>query len=281
MTRRHLDRAAVDGVELEYETRGAGEPIVVVHAGVFAEFSAPLMEQPALIERFRVVRYNRIGCGGSSRATGAVSVAEEAGHCRSLLHHLGIERAHIVGHSNSGNVGLQLALDAPDIVHSLALLEPALQAVPSQPERVKTFLAPAVAHYRAGDRAEALETFLRGTCGPDYRAVLDRALPGAFDEAVADAETFFGVQLPALQQWSFSREDAKRVAQPVLAVVGGRSQQTDPIWRERQELLLAWLPHVEPFVLPDTTHLMQVQNPRGVADCLAAFFSRHPIAIPA
>jgi pimeloyl-ACP methyl ester carboxylesterase len=31
-----------------------------------------------------------------------------------LLHHLGIERAHIVGHASSAMMALQLALDAPD-----------------------------------------------------------------------------------------------------------------------------------------------------------------------
>ena len=38
---------------------------------------------------------------------------------------LGIERAHVVGHSASGCIALQMALDVPDVVHSLALLEPA------------------------------------------------------------------------------------------------------------------------------------------------------------
>jgi pimeloyl-ACP methyl ester carboxylesterase len=43
------------------------------------------------------------------------------------------------------------------------------------------------------------------------------------------------------------------------------------------ELLLSWLPNAESFVLPDATHLMQVENPHGMAAGLAAFFARHPI----
>jgi 3-oxoadipate enol-lactonase len=61
-------------------------------------------------------------------------------------------------------------------------------------------------------------------------------------------------------------------------VTGAKSQELDRIWAERQELLLAWLPNVEPFVLPDATHLLQVQNPRGMAEGLAAFFARHPLS---
>jgi len=280
MTRR-LDRVTVDGIELEYETRGAGEPVVLVHAGIFTGLSLPLLEQPALIERYRIVHYHRAGCAGSSRVNGPVSVAQEAAHCAALMHQLGIDRAHIVGHSNSANLALQLALDSPQAVHSLVLIEPAFQHVPSAAKRAKEFLMPAFERYLAGDKAGAIDAFLRGTCGPNYRPVLDRAVPGAFDRAVADADTFFGQQLPALQAWSFGAEDARRVTQPVLAVVGEVSRQTDPIWIERQELLLSWLPQAEPFVLPDATHLMQAQNPRGMAEALAAFFARHPLAMPA
>ena len=277
MTQQRIDRATLQGVELEYEVQGAGEPVVLIHPGHFAEWFAPVLDEPALTNYYRVLTYHRAGCAGSSPLAGPVSFAQQAAHCRSLMRHLGIERGHIVGHSSSGNIALQLALDAPDAVHSLALLEPALMSVPSV-QTSRAFLGNAVQLYRAGDKAGAIDTFLRGVCGPSYRAVLDHALPGAFDQHVADADTFFGQELPALQQWSFTREDARRIAQPVLAVIGAKSQELDPIWGERQELLLSWLPNVEPFVLADATHLLQVQNPRGMADGLAAFFARHPLS---
>ena len=49
----------------------------------------------------------------------------------------------------------------------------------------------------------------------------------------------------------------------VLAVVGERSLVYDPICRERHQMLLDWLPQVEPFVLPGATHLLQIENPAG------------------
>jgi pimeloyl-ACP methyl ester carboxylesterase len=131
MIQRHMDRADLDGIGLEYETRGSGEPVVLIHPGYFADWFAPLLDEPVLTDHYRVVSYHRVGCAGSSHIAGPVSLAQQAGHCRSLMRHLGIERAHIVGHSSSGNIALQLALDAPDAVHSLAILEPALYSVPS------------------------------------------------------------------------------------------------------------------------------------------------------
>jgi pimeloyl-ACP methyl ester carboxylesterase len=270
MKLRRMERAALQDVELEYEVRGTGAPVVLIHPGHFADWFTPLLDEPALRDHYRLLWYHRVGCAGSSHIAGAVSLAQHAAHCRSLMHYVGIERAHVVGHSSSGNVALQLALDAPDAVHSLALLEPALYAVPSA-QTSRAFVGAAIHRYRTGDKAGAVDTFLRGVCGPGYRAVLDRALPGAFAQHVADADTFFGQELPALQQWSFTREEARRIAQPVLAVIGAKSQELDRIWGERQELLLSWLPNVTPFVLPDATHLLQVQNPRGMAEGLAAF----------
>jgi pimeloyl-ACP methyl ester carboxylesterase len=275
-TKRLLNRALLDGIELEYEVRGTGEPVVLVHAGVFADWFKPLLEEPALTGRYRVVSYHRVGYAGSSRVAGPVSIAQQAAHLRSLMRYLGIKRAHIVGHSSGGNIALQLALDAPDMVRSLALLEPALLVVKSGPERTK-LLAPAQEHFRAGDKARAVDAFMRGVSGPAYRAVLERALPGAFDQAVADADTFFGQEWPAVQQWSFRQEDASRITQPVLAVIGAKSKELSPIWNERQEMLLAWLPKAEPFILAGATHLLHVQNPRGMAEGLAAFFAHHPL----
>jgi pimeloyl-ACP methyl ester carboxylesterase len=265
-------------MELEYEIRGVGEPVVLIHPGHFADWFTPLLAESTLTDSYRLVHYHRAGCVGSSPVAGPISIAQAALHCRSLMAYLGIERAHIVGHSSGGNVALQLALDAPDAVHSLAILEPALMSVPSV-ETSRRFVGSAFQLYRAGDKAGAIDTFLQGVCGPDYRAILDQTLPGAFEQHVVDADIFFSQEMPALQQWSFTKEDARRITQPVLAVIGEKSLPFDPIWRERQELLLTWLPNAEPFVLPEAGHLLQIQNPRGMAEGLAAFFIRRPLSV--
>src|SRR5262245_22488454 len=54
-----------------------------------------------------------------------------------------------------------------------------------------TVISPAVQPNPSCDNREAIDITLRGTCGPDYRAVLDRVLRGAFDQHVADADTSF------------------------------------------------------------------------------------------
>jgi 3-oxoadipate enol-lactonase len=276
-------RAKIDGVELEYDVRGSGEPVVFVHAGIFADWFKPLVAEPALASRFQVVSYHRVGYAGSSRVAGSVSIAEQAAHLRGLMRHLGIERAHLVGHSSGGNIALQLALDAPQLAHSVVLMEPALPVTTLGQERMlsmRAAMAPVFEAYRAGDKARAVDGFMRGVSGPGYRVVLDRVLPGAFEQAVLDADTFFGQELPSLQQWSLRREDAARITQPVLSLVSAKSQQLSPIWTERHQMVLGWVPKAEGLVLPDATHLLHVEHPRVVAEALAAFFARHPIKAP-
>ena len=279
-----MERASVEpGVELEYTVRGRGEPVVLVHAGLFAHWFKPLLEESALSGRYRVVSFHRVGYAGSSRVAGPLSLARQAQHVAALMRHLGIERAHVVGHSSGANIALQLAIDAPDRVHSLALLEPALPVSDGSERLLSTrqsVMAPIAEKYRAGDTPGAVDGFMRMVSGAEYRAAFDRALPGEFARGLADADTFFQQELPAVAQWRLAREDAGRIKQPALAVIGEHSLQVSPIWEARQQQLLSWLPNAEGFVLPGATHLLHLQNPRGIAVALASFFARHPIPAP-
>ena len=172
-------------------------------------------------------------------------------------------------------MALQLALDAPDAVHTLTLMEAARPAPPTDTERQfgAGVALPALHRYRAGDTAAAVDIFFRGVFGPGYRAALEAGLPGAFEQAVADADTFFTQEMPAIRQWPFTEDDARRIHQPALAVLGTASP---PIFAERQKLLLHWLPNAEPLDLPGLTHLLHAQDPAAVADGLTGFFARHP-----
>jgi pimeloyl-ACP methyl ester carboxylesterase len=249
---------------------------VLIHAGLCADWFMPLLHEPALAG-YRLIAYHRAGYAGSSHPLGPVSIADHARHCRGLLAQLGVERAHLMGHSSSANIALQLALGAPQVVRTLTLLETALLAVPSRAEWGRAVAQPAFERYRAGDRAGAVDAWMRGVAGDDYRTAFDAALPGAFGQILADAATFFEQELPAVQQWAFGEQEAQRVTQPALAVLGARSHEVSPVWEERHALLQQWLPNVEPFVLPGATHMLHLQNPRGMAEALASFVSRHPV----
>jgi pimeloyl-ACP methyl ester carboxylesterase len=268
-------RCSVGDAALEYEIVGAGEPVVLIHGAFIAEAYAPLCAEPAL-RGYRLVRYHRRGYAGSSPVAPQFGIVQQAADCSAMMRQLGIERAHVVGHSSGGAMALQLALDAPELVHSLVLLEPALLDVPSG-ALLGDALGPAFEQHAAGDREGATDGFLRWAIGSDYRVWLDRLIPGAYAQIVADADTVFGTELPSLQEWRFTREDARRIAQPVLGVLGSESASIWPGWDEVLTRLREWLPQTEPFVLAGSNHALQERDPRPVAEAMAAFFARHPI----
>jgi pimeloyl-ACP methyl ester carboxylesterase len=192
------------------------------------------------------------------------------------LTHLGVERAHVVGHSSGGAIALQLALDAPEMVHSLVLLEPALLDVPKG-ALIEGAVGPAIRLYDAGQKEAATDGFLRWAIGPAYREFVDRLLPGAYTQAVTDADTFFSVELPALQTWRFTRADAEYIRQPVLSVLGEESFKDWPGWPEVHARVNEWLPQSEPFVLRGANHGLEEMDPRGIAEAMAPFLARHPV----
>src|SRR5215217_2315859 len=125
-----MESVNVNGVELEYEVVGSGEPVLLI-SPVLADGFLPLLAEPALADTHQLIRYHKRGWVGSTHTPPPVSIAEHATDAAALLDHLGIARAHIAGHSSGAAVAAELALTSPQIVQSLVLLELSLLSMPS------------------------------------------------------------------------------------------------------------------------------------------------------
>jgi aminoacrylate hydrolase len=114
-----------DGVHYEVHSDGPDDSraVVLLSAGLGGSgtFFAPQMA--ALTERFRVVLYDHRGTGRSDRElTSPCAVADMARDIAGIIDALGGDAVHIVGHAAGGLAGLQLALDNPSQVISLAVI---------------------------------------------------------------------------------------------------------------------------------------------------------------
>ncbi|MCB0112412.1 MAG: alpha/beta hydrolase, partial [Caldilineaceae bacterium] len=273
MTLPAMQRIKINGAELAVRDRGLGEPVVFVHGSMGDECVAVLTE-PSLATHYRLIDYHRRGWRESAPLETSISIAQQAADCSAVMDHLGVKRAHLVGQSYGGIILLQMALDTPDAVHSLALLEPALPAILFHDQAFGEVMAKATSHYEAGDKASAMETFGQAVVGPAFHTVLDQTLPpGYFERWVADADTFTLYDAPAMQPWSFTQAEAARITQPVLNLRGANTQ---PYFCKIHETIQIWLPHAEHVILPDATHAMLQTNPSAAAERLADFFVRHP-----
>jgi 3-oxoadipate enol-lactonase len=269
-----MEKAHVNDVELEYTATGTGEAVLLV-SPVIANGFAPLVTEPALGD-YRIIRYHKRGWLGSTHTDGPVSIEDHAADAAALLAQLGVDRVHVIGHSSGAAVAAQLAIDEPDLVHTVTLMELTVLSVPSA-EAFLAGAAPVFDTYQAGDHETAIAMFLSAVSGlewNDCRDVLEQRAPGVVADAVSDADTFFGVELPGLMTWTFGPGEAARIRQPVLSIVGN---ETGPLWVEVAAFLRTSIADVDERTIEGVGHLLHLQQPTPVAHAIADFLAAHPI----
>jgi pimeloyl-ACP methyl ester carboxylesterase len=263
-----MEHAKINGVELAYEVGGSGEQVLFIHGAHIADAMGPLVGNRAL-DGFRRIRYHRRGVGGSTcpPEARATTVAVHAEDAIGLLDHLGVDRAHVVGHSSGGSIALEVTARHPTRVSSLVLLEPALLMVPTGAAFADR-VTPIVRRYEHGDSEGAVHGFLALVGDRDWRSAIARTVPGGIAQAVTDAATFFDNELPTVSEWTFGPEQAAAITCPVLSVLGSN---TSPLFVEGHELLHQWFPECHDADIPDASHLLQMEAPAPVAAAIATF----------
>ena len=257
---------------IEYERHGEGEVVLTIHGAIVADSFAPLMYEPAL-SRYQLLRYRRRGYGGSDPPSHPPAIEEHARDARALVAHVGASRAHVVGHSGGGPIAVQLAIDAPDVVHSLVLLEPALQSA-AMAAAFDGYIAPLVEMHRAGNSSKAVHLWMRATGGSNWRSEIEQLLPGAGDRAVQDATGTFEGDLAAMRSWHFESVGASRITQPVLYMVGSQNAaNVEPV----KNMFCAAVGHTEVVVIAGADHNLQMTRSSSVAEVMAQFLRRHPM----
>jgi aminoacrylate hydrolase len=112
--------AKLPDADIHYEIRGSGDPVLLV-AGLGGAASYWNPNVAAFAERYRVILHDHRGTGQSSKSEVPYSVELMADDLLRLMDSLGIEKAHLVGHSTGGAIGIVLGAIAPDRIASLTL----------------------------------------------------------------------------------------------------------------------------------------------------------------
>ncbi|MGN6177394.1 MAG: alpha/beta fold hydrolase [Streptosporangiaceae bacterium] len=110
--------AQVNGINLYYETHGAGRPLILLHGGLGSgEMFGPIL--PTLAERHQVIAVDLQGHGRTADIDRPIDIRLMADDIAALIDHLGLDKPDLAGYSLGGGVALQTAVKYPAKVRRL------------------------------------------------------------------------------------------------------------------------------------------------------------------
>jgi 3-oxoadipate enol-lactonase len=255
-------KVSANGASIHYAVDGHGPWLTLAHP-LGADLTVWDDLVPDLAAHFRVLRYDSRGHGQSDVTRGPYSIEQLAADATALLSSLEIPRTHFAGISMGGTVGQQLALDAPERVISLTLID--TTAGYSETE-AKAFHARAAEAREHGMKALAngtLERWLGEAFRQRHparaeriRSLVAHAHPEGF-AACCEALAAFDVQTRLAE-----------IEAPTLVLVGENDPATPPAMARR---IADGIPGARFEIVPGAAHLSIVEQKQFVTNALATF----------
>jgi pimeloyl-ACP methyl ester carboxylesterase len=259
----------LNGFAVRASGGGSAWPLILVHGAITFQGCAPLLSQPLLTNSRRVVHYYRRGYGESPPVPEDFTIVDHAADLCRLIRELGIARAHVLGHSIGAAIAMQAALDDPELVGSLVLVEPTWVSRAQLLTEFSEGMAPIVQAYAAGDAQNAAHQMLQMIDGVSYASTLGRAFgPGWFDDTVAAFHLYMRTELPSAVAWKLDAERASRLSSPVLALTGG---DTLDLFKKVAQDTIAAFPSTRHVSIADAAHNVIAAGPAAAAEQIQEF----------
>jgi len=115
-----MPKAKICDIEMNYECVGEGEPVVLV-TGFGADLMQWALQTPELSQGYKVYTIDNRGVGDTDKPDGPYTIKTMADDVAGLFDAVGIDKAHLLGHSMGGMIAQRFALDYPDKLRSLTL----------------------------------------------------------------------------------------------------------------------------------------------------------------
>lgn len=260
-------KVTIEGAAIEYDVRGDGEPLLLLHAFPLGLFMWDAQVE-ALAATHRVVRFDARGFGGSAAADGPLTMERIADDGAALLDHLGVDRAVVGGCSMGGYAAFAFVRHHPQRLAGLVLQDTRAGADTAEAKASRTALA---AKVLAEGASAAVDAFLPKLVGETTRrerpavvALLQQRILLTPPPAIANA-------LHGLAARADSRETLPTIAVPTLVLVGAEDVLTPP---PEAVTMAAAIPRARLDVVPGAGHLANLESPDAVNAVLRAFLAR-------
>ncbi len=270
----------INGYEMHFEVYGQGPALVMIHGGLGGgEGSAAMVEHHAsiLARRFRVIFYDRRGAGLSSTPTEGYSLENYSQDLYSLLRLLDVSRAHILGSSAGGPIAMQFALDHPDMMETLLLIntmsytQPTERAVRQQElDRLQAKITSLGTRAAAADALEERWPDLHQTEPAKFQKLLDlnQERVGAIAQTIQSY----------LDIGSSLESRLGELTMPTL-IVHGDADSRIPLACGQQ--LQNSIGQAELYIIPGAEHGLLSNEPRMVRSLIYGFLERVTPAVAA
>ena len=260
-------KTTANGVGINYLLEGPGSaPVVTLSHSLAATLAMWDPQMPALLSKYRVLRYDTRGHGGSDAPDGAYSFDALAEDVCALLRALGIQRTHFMGLSMGGMIGQVLGLKHPEVLRSLILCDTSSrvpeEAKPLWQERIET------------TKQKGMAPHVEATIERWFTAPFRQKSPGAVDRVRAmiratNPKGYIGCGHAIMGMNLTDR--LREISVPTLIIVGEDDQGT-PV--SASETIRNEIRGSELVVLKSAAHLSNVEQPEAFNRAVTAFLER-------
>lgn len=229
------ETAEINGIDVYYEVygEGNGDPIVLLHGGL-ANGDHWVNIIPELARNHEVVVMDSRGHGRSSFDETPISYEVMANAVLGLMDHLGIDKADIVGWSDGGIIGLEIAIHNPDRLNKVvaygANFDPTgVRLDIGSNDYFNAYIEAASAEYQENSPA-----------------------PERWDEFLANISNMWATEP------NYTEEQLKSITTPVLVLDGAKEEAID---LNQTKLMALLIPGAELVIMPDTGHFALFEEP--------------------
>ncbi|WP_460911548.1 alpha/beta fold hydrolase [Spirosoma areae] len=246
-----MPRIETNGINLYYEERGSGEPLLLI-MGITAPGSVWEKHANNWQQYFRCILGDNRGVGQSDKPAGPYSTAQMADDYAGLIDQLGLPPVRVVGVSMGSTIAQQLALRHSNKVRSLVLMCPWARCDRTA-EAIFRHMATIKARLRPDEFANYIQLLIYTKRSWDDDATFTELQAGQQQAAIdAQPQPLHGLEAQAEACITHNTlADLGRIDQPCL-VIGGRKDIFTPVWMSEE--VAAAIPNSELHLYDDAGH---------------------------
>ena len=240
----------------EYGENKPGQtPIVLIHGSTVDSHTDWNSIAPALAEHYHVFTPDCRGHGRSNNPRLSYSFKELAEDVATFVHATGYEKAHIIGHSNGGNVALVTLMEHPDVVQTCVV-----QAANAYVTRYLIEREPVVFDPDRVDRER-----------PDWRDEMI-ALHGAVNGKEYWRELLWLTMKEIISEPNYAPFELARVERPTLVIMGADDTVNAP--DEHAQYIANYIPNAELWIPEKTGHNVHLERREEWIEKVLDFLNR-------